>query len=181
MKFCPTCGNPNLPIELKVDLNENVVVHKGRAAKLSPREAEILFVLAERVGQTVRHEYLRSRVYGVATSDTLETRTIHVQVCRIRRKVAPLSLEIERNHGVGYSLKVVERVADRVPIIRWSKANIERLAELCQAGTPRDEIAREFGWRIDQVQSMYAYLRKHAGFPHVLPRRATLAVKRRAA
>jgi uncharacterized protein (DUF433 family) len=181
MKFCPTCGNPNLPIEVRVDLDNNAIVHRGQAAELTPREAEILFVLAKRVGQTVYHERVRSQVYGVASTCAAESKSIHVVISRIRRKIAPLGLEVACDHGVGYGLKVVERVADRMPIVRWSRAKVERLAELCKAGTPRDEIAREFGWRIDQVQSMYAYLRKHAGFPHALPRRANLAVKRRVA
>jgi DNA-binding response OmpR family regulator len=83
----------------------------GRDLLLTRREREVLEVLAENAGRTVRRELLYRRVWGYAMARG--ERSVDVNVKRLRRKLALIAgdeLQIKTQPGVGYRL---ELVADR--------------------------------------------------------------------
>ena len=94
---------------LRLDRDRGETTWHGRRLALTPREREVLHVLAEAKGATVRREVLYRAVwgYGMARGD----RTVDVNVKRLRNKLsaavgAPLAIETEP--AVGYRLSVSE-------------------------------------------------------------------------
>jgi DNA-binding response OmpR family regulator len=98
------------PVELGplyVDAPHGEVFWSGRELFLSRREREVLQVLAESAGRTVRREVLYRRVWGytMARGD----RTVDVNVKRLRDKFAAggAGVVIATRPGIGYRLDLV--------------------------------------------------------------------------
>lgn len=95
---------------LTIDSARGLVAWHGRELSLTRREREVLHVLGESAGHTVRREDLYRLVWGytMARGD----RSVDVNVKRLRDKLsaAAPSLEIKTQPGVGYRLEI--RVAD---------------------------------------------------------------------
>lgn len=94
---------------LRVDRSRGEASWQGRRLQLTPREREVLQVLAEAQGATVRREVLYRAVWGYAMARG--DRTVDVNVKRLRAKLAgavgaPLTIETEP--AVGYRLSVSE-------------------------------------------------------------------------
>ena len=101
---------------LLLDAAHGEATWHGRDLLLTRREREVLEVLAEHAGRTVRRELLYRRVWGYAMARG--ERSVDVNVKRLRRKLAVIAgdeLQIKTQPGVGYRL---ELVADRsaVPV-----------------------------------------------------------------
>ncbi len=87
---------------------------RGRDLALTRREREVLEVLAENAGRTVRREVLHRRVWGYAMARG--ERSVDVNVTRLRRKldrVVAGGLAIKTQPGIGYRLEVVH---EREPV-----------------------------------------------------------------
>lgn len=94
---------------LRVDRERGEATWHGRRLQLTPREREVLHVLAEAQGRTVRREALYRAVWGYAMARG--DRTVDVNVKRLRDKLAaavggPLAIETEP--AVGYRLVLSE-------------------------------------------------------------------------
>jgi two-component system, OmpR family, KDP operon response regulator KdpE len=91
---------------LVVDVAHRQVTVHGAAVHLTPREYEVLKVLATHAGQLVTHGRLLRAVWGSAYSD--EAHYVHVYVSQIRRKIGAadpngeLAGLIVAEPGVGY-------------------------------------------------------------------------------
>ena len=107
------------PVELGplyVDAAHGEVFWSGQEFQLSGREREVLHVLAESAGRTVRREVLYRRVWGytMARGD----RTVDVNVKRLRDKFAAggAGVVIVTRPGIGYRLDLVtDEPAQRSP------------------------------------------------------------------
>lgn len=101
---------------LRVDPLHGETVWGGEDLALSRREREVLEVLAENAGRTVRREILYRRVWGYEMPRG--ERSVDVNVKRLRRKLAATAgadLQIKTQPGVGYRLELVsERLAEPV-------------------------------------------------------------------
>jgi two-component system, OmpR family, KDP operon response regulator KdpE len=91
---------------LAVDLATRSVTVDGREVHLTPREYEVLKVLAGHAGRLVTHQRLLRAVWGTAYGD--EAHYVHVYVSQIRRKLEAADPDhtldglIVAEPGVGY-------------------------------------------------------------------------------
>ncbi|MEQ1490012.1 MAG: response regulator transcription factor [Terricaulis sp.] len=85
---------------LEIDLGARVVRRDGREVELSPKEFEILAVLAARLGKVVRHQDLLKSVWG---SERADIQYLRVYVGQLRAKLE-LSALLVSDPGVGYRL-----------------------------------------------------------------------------
>jgi DNA-binding response OmpR family regulator len=90
---------------LLLDLDLRRVWLSERPVDLSPKEFELLFVLARNAGRTVARTELLQTVWNL--SDTAETNVLEVHVGRLRKKLRFSGAEpIETVRGEGYRLTV---------------------------------------------------------------------------
>jgi two-component system, OmpR family, KDP operon response regulator KdpE len=88
---------------LTVDLEKRRVMKNGAAVKLTPREYDVLSVLARHAGRVVTHGRLLTSVWGPAHKD--DTQYLRVFIGQLRAKIendpaAPRIIQTES--GVGY-------------------------------------------------------------------------------
>jgi two-component system KDP operon response regulator KdpE len=88
---------------LTVDLNKRRVTKNGATVKLTPREYDVLAVLARHAGRVVTHGRLLASVWGPAHRD--DTQYLRVFISQLRAKIeddpaAPRIIKTES--GVGY-------------------------------------------------------------------------------
>lgn len=100
---CPTCGQ-DLPRDdtLRVD-DAGIVVRGGHFACLTPQEACLLDRLRAARGGVVSKASLMAALYPLE-ADEAEIKIIDVFVCKLRKKLAPLGVEIGTAWGRGYRL-----------------------------------------------------------------------------
>lgn len=85
---------------LAIDLGARVVKRDGREIDLSPKEFELLALLASRLGKVVRHQELLKAVWGSERSDI---QYLRVYIGQLRAKLEANDL-IVSDPGVGYRL-----------------------------------------------------------------------------
>jgi two-component system, OmpR family, response regulator len=84
---------------LRVDLAEHVVSVDGRRIDLTPKEFDLLTMLAGHPGRA--RDFLLDKVWGYDYGG-LDTRTVDTHVLRLRKKLGCLGERIETVRGVGY-------------------------------------------------------------------------------
>lgn len=87
---------------LEIDLSARVVRRDGREIELSPKEFEILALLAARLGKVVRHQELLKSVWGSERADIQYLR-VYVGQLRTKLSLADTPLLVS-DPGVGYRL-----------------------------------------------------------------------------
>ena len=87
---------------LSIDLKSYTVLLQGEPVICTPKEIEILHLLASHPGQVFTREQLLSKVWGYDFAG--ETRTVDTHIKRIRAKLdsAGLGWSIKTIYGVGY-------------------------------------------------------------------------------
>jgi len=92
--------------ELSVDIKSYTVTLRGRGIICTPKEIEILYLLASNPGQVFTREQLLNRVWGYDFAG--ETRTVDTHIKRIRAKLdnTGLNWSIKTIYGVGYKFEV---------------------------------------------------------------------------
>jgi len=92
--------------ELSVDLKSYTVLLRGEQIICTPKEIEILHMLASNPGQVFTREQLLNRVWGYDFAG--ETRTVDTHIKRIRAKLdnTDLGWSIKTIYGVGYKFEV---------------------------------------------------------------------------
>ncbi len=90
--------------DLEIDINAYEIRLRGESVGATPKEVEVLYMLAARPGQLFNREQILTRVWG----DTfVEDRAVDTQIKRIRQKLpkdAPYG--IESIYGKGYKFMV---------------------------------------------------------------------------
>ncbi|GAB6173525.1 response regulator [Paradesulfitobacterium aromaticivorans] len=92
--------------ELRIDLTRFMVYIKEQETELTPKEFELLRVLATRPGKVYSREELLERIWGYEYAG--DTRTVDVHVRHVRQKIEkdPSNPEyIETLRGIGYRFK----------------------------------------------------------------------------
>ncbi len=91
---------------LTIDLNSYTVTLRGEPVVCTPKEIEILHLLASNPGQVFTREQLLSKVWGYDFAG--ETRTVDTHIKRIRSKLdsAGLGWSIKTIYGVGYKFEI---------------------------------------------------------------------------
>lgn len=101
-----TQDNEMIRGDLKIDLNRFQVSVRGEEVELTPKEFELLRVLAIHPGKVYSRDELLERVWGYEYAG--DTRTVDVHVRHLRQKVekdASNPEYIETLRGIGYRLK----------------------------------------------------------------------------
>ncbi|MDA8229450.1 MAG: response regulator transcription factor [Desulfitobacterium hafniense] len=92
--------------ELRIDLNRFKVFVRGEEAELTPKEFEILRVLAAHPGKVYSRDELLERVWGYEYAGDTRTVDVHVRHLRLKIEKDPSNPEyIETLRGIGYRLK----------------------------------------------------------------------------
>jgi len=86
---------------LRIDVGEHVASVDGRALELTPKEFDLLTLLARNAGRAFARDYLLEQVWGFDYAG-LDTRTVDTHVLRLRKKLGPLEDRIETVWGIGY-------------------------------------------------------------------------------
>jgi two-component system phosphate regulon response regulator PhoB len=92
--------------ELEIDRHRFEVRLKGRSVELTPKEFELLAILAATPGRVFGREELLDAVWG--RDGFVEPRTVDVHVARLRAKFTGARLPepgIETVRGVGYRFR----------------------------------------------------------------------------
>lgn len=107
---CPCCGRA-LPVDeqLRVD-PAGIVVRRGRYATLTKQEQSLFLSLHGAAGRLRTREQLLSDLYW-QEADEPEIKIIDVFVCKLRKKLKPLGVDIVTAWGRGYRLSLA--AADR--------------------------------------------------------------------
>lgn len=102
---CPCCGQSVEFGGILLSLDTNSISYKGKTVRLHATEAEIACVLVERAPIVARREFIVTRVWGVNERETTARKNLDVQIMNLRRKVAPIGLNIKTIRSVGYQLE----------------------------------------------------------------------------
>ena len=91
---------------LIIDLKSYTVTLRGQPVVCTPKELEILHMLASNPGQVFTREQLLSRIWGYDFAG--ETRTVDTHIKRIRAKLDSTGLgwSIKTIYGVGYKFEI---------------------------------------------------------------------------
>ena len=91
---------------LSIDLNSYSVMLRGERVICTPKEIEILYMLASNPGQVFTRDTLLSRVWGYDFAG--ETRTVDTHIKRLRAKLDSegLGWSIKTIYGVGYKFEL---------------------------------------------------------------------------
>jgi len=92
--------------ELVVDIKSYTVTLRGESIICTPKEIEIIYLLASNPGQVFTREQLLNKVWGYDFAG--ETRTVDTHIKRIRAKLdnTGLNWSIKTIYGVGYKFEV---------------------------------------------------------------------------
>jgi len=104
---CPVCGSQIPDDAFIVDLLENVAIRNGEIARLSPLETSILYVLWQSRPSLVSYDSVISGAWGINTPDGVRS-CLNAMLSRIRRKVAPLGVDVRTVAGQGLYLATNE-------------------------------------------------------------------------
>jgi two-component system KDP operon response regulator KdpE len=95
---------PSMAVDgLEIDLAGHRVLRDGQEIHLTPKEFELLRVLASNRGRLMTHRALLGEVWGHAYEE--DTHTLRVHVANLRRKIEPdpgAPVYIRTDPGVGY-------------------------------------------------------------------------------
>lgn len=91
---------------LVIDIKSYTVTLRGQIVICTPKEIEILYMLASNPGQVFTREQLLNKVWGYDFAG--ETRTVDTHIKRIRAKLdnTGLNWSIKTIYGVGYKFEV---------------------------------------------------------------------------
>lgn len=100
---CPVCGGGLPAMPLTILPERGMVVANGAFVSMPPSEMTVLEALVERWPNVVTKEAIMECLY-LLEQDEAFIKIIDVYVCKIRKKIKPLGIEIQTHWGRGYSL-----------------------------------------------------------------------------
>jgi two-component system KDP operon response regulator KdpE len=95
--------------DLKIDLVNRLVTRAGAPVKLSPKEFDILRLLASHAGKVLTHRFMLQQVWGTANADDVQYLRAFIRL--LRQKIEPQPdrpVYVVTETGVGYRLKMLE-------------------------------------------------------------------------
>lgn len=100
---CPCCGQTVLDRRPLVDRTSNTFSWQGHLIEFSPKQAQLLDILARRMPRVATYDELISQLYGV--DEPAESyKCVQTFICYCRRKLRPVGLDIEPVWKSGYRL-----------------------------------------------------------------------------
>lgn len=99
---CPTCGGALIDDgQIRVDIESGIIIARGRAAQLTKQEFALFEALFSAKPRTLSKEQLLSATADFGMDDR-EIKIVDIFVCKVRKKLAPLGVEIGTVWGKGY-------------------------------------------------------------------------------
>lgn len=111
MTACPCCGQPLADGAIVVSLDTNTLSVQGKgSARLTPRQAEVAYVLSKAMPRSLRRDQIVEQVYGLY-SDIPESayNNVRIHVSVLRDRLAALGLTIILVHGAGYRMERIDQ------------------------------------------------------------------------
>ena len=96
----PPAPEPIVRGPLRIDLARHIVTIDGDEIDMTPKEFDLLVLLASHPGRAFSREFLLEQIWGYEY-DGLD-RTVDTQITRLRKKLGPLSERLVTVWGVGY-------------------------------------------------------------------------------
>lgn len=108
MKTCPCCGG-DMPNGKRHPLD--LVAEIGVSPRSMLPSHKLFYRLASSFGRTVSHEEIFDACYGDDPNGGPDhgTKSICVQICKWRHKLASVGLKVVSDFGVGYRMVWLER------------------------------------------------------------------------
>src|SRR5215469_689000 len=100
----PPAPAPVVHGSLYIDLARHSVTIEGAEIEVTPKEFDLLVLLASHPGRAFSREFLLEQIWGYEY-DGLD-RTVDTQITRLRKKLGPLSEKLVTVWGVGYRFMV---------------------------------------------------------------------------
>jgi two-component system KDP operon response regulator KdpE len=97
--------------DLKIDLVHRVVTRAGQPVKLTPKEFDLLRLLATHAGKVLTHRYLLQQVWGTVNADDVQYLRAFIRL--LRQKIEPQPdrpIYVVTETGVGYRLKMLDEI-----------------------------------------------------------------------
>lgn len=111
---------------LTVDLSTGIASRNGVQVRLTPRVAETLFILNERVGSYVSSDRFIQGLSG--WGDPMSEGNVRMHVWKAKKAVEPLGCRVECNYSIGWRLIIDEPKSFGLVLPIAMKATLERLA-----------------------------------------------------
>lgn len=95
---------------LKIDPSRHLATFQGVELELTPKEFELMYLLALQPGKVLTRDVLLEKVWGYEYIG--DTRTVDVHIRRLRKKMEDINPEpdyIETIRGIGYRFKGLKR------------------------------------------------------------------------
>lgn len=100
---CPCCGQ-SLPVSRDLIIDPaGFVVRWGQVVALTGLEAALFDLLHDAKGRVISKEALMAGLYWSSDRDP-DIKILDVMVCKLRRKLKPLGVEIQTVHSRGYRM-----------------------------------------------------------------------------
>ncbi len=110
LREAPPESKPAVQGDLTVDPISRTASVGDLQLDLTPKEFELLYLLAANPGRAYSRDYLIEKVWGYDAGGF--DRTVDTHVLRLRKKLGPLGDRIETVWGVGYKFAAPPRVRD---------------------------------------------------------------------
>lgn len=93
--------------DLAIDLAAHTVTHGAQAIRLTPKEFELLAVLARNCDRVVTHRQILTAVWGPAHAEDLQYLRVFIGQLRQKLKTSPDAADpIKTEAGIGYRLTI---------------------------------------------------------------------------
>jgi len=89
--------------DLRVDVAGRTASVGGTTVDLTPKEFDLLHMLAEQPGRAYSREYLLQRIWGMEYDGF--DRTVDTHIVRLRKKLGRVGERVATVWGVGYKLR----------------------------------------------------------------------------
>jgi DNA-binding response OmpR family regulator len=96
----PSAPEPIVRGPLRIDLARHSITINDEEVEMTPKEFDLLVLLASHPGRAFSREFLLEQIWGYEY-DGLD-RTVDTQITRLRKKLGPLSEKLVTVWGVGY-------------------------------------------------------------------------------
>lgn len=105
--FCSECGQPlPLPSGLVIDHARGEVRFRGKGVMATPKQFAVMAILAAAPGRPVSREGLFTSLYWGAKGRGVGIKNIDGFICKLRKIITPLGLDIVTHWGRGYELTI---------------------------------------------------------------------------
>lgn len=103
---CPLCGQQVQDLPVSILPERGMVVANGRFATLTGSEMQVLEAIVRRAPAIATRAHLMDDLYALRAGDEPLEKIIDVFVCKVRKKLSAVGVEIVTHRGKGYSLAI---------------------------------------------------------------------------